>query len=124
MRALLFILAMLVFILWMAWPAKSQDCYPVARSLTELNEYTKKENVHAAAWVLDMQASPNVQLLVVWFSNNSEYVYVSGFRDGCMVMMPDGKPGRVAPITPELRHAIAGAKLAFSNTDTTPFTSY
>lgn len=124
MRALLFILALLLAMLWYAWPAKAQDCYPVSRSIIELDAYTKRDGVHAAAWLIDMQESPKVQLLVVWFSNNSEAVYVSGFRDGCMVMMPDGKPGRVVPITPQLRHAIGGAKLMFSNVDTTPFTSY
>jgi len=124
MRALMIILiALLALLLW-ALPGRAQDCFTVQKSLVDLNTYTAENKIEAAAWLVKSEKHNGIELLVVWFAGNEDQVYVSGFRDGCMVLMPDGKPGRMAPITPQVREAIGRAEMVFVTAKSTPFDTY
>ena len=124
MKYALAILAVLFGLLIWTLPAKSQDCFTIQKSLTELNAYTKENQLEASAWVVTSDKHAGIELLVVWFSNAGENVFVSGFRDGCLVLMPDGQTGRMAPITPQVHEAIGRGKLVFPGASSTPFDTY
>ena len=125
MRSMWILLLVLVGLLLWTIPGRAQDCIGVQKSLLGLDTYTKAESVEAAAWLLKSEKHNGIELLVVWFAARGDSVWVSRFRDGCMVLMPDGKPGRMAPITPQIREAIGKGELLFTNVKgATPFDTY
>lgn len=125
MRILSVLLIILVGLLLWTIPGRAQDCFPIMKSIEELDTYTKANDVQAAAWIVTSDKHPSIQLVVVWFAGNDDSVYVSGFRDGCLVLMPDGTPGRMAPITPQVHEAIGRGTLTFTNLrGPSPFETY
>ena len=124
MRPLLFILAMLVSMLYLAWPAKAQDCVSPDMTLTELDKYTKNHNVQAQAYMWQ-SPHPPVQLMIVWFSNMPAVVIVSAFKDNCLVVPPSGNPAQAVPLDADVQQAVSGSKLIYDNgVKVSPFASY
>lgn len=124
MKYAIAIVAVLFGLLLWTFPAKAQDCFTPQKSLLELNTYTRDNGIQAEAYLYKSPRDARIELLIVWFANAADQVYVSAFREGCMVMMPDGQPGRMAPLTPQIYEAINDGVMVFSNTDDSPFQSF
>jgi hypothetical protein len=128
MRAWWFILALLGVLLYFAFPAESQEpepegCFNVGMSIVELDKYTKAQNLKARAYLWQSQ-HPGVEMLIVWFNNVPDAVFVSAFRKGCLVPMADGQSGRVLKIDPDITRAVNDSEVLFDNGGESPFTSY
>lgn len=124
MRALIFILALLVAMLLLAWPAKSQDCVTPDMTMVELDTYTKQNGIQAQAW-LWQSAHPAIRLMIVWFSNMPGIVVVSAFKNDCLVVPPSGKSAQAIPIDADVQKAVGEAKRLFDNgARNSPFASY
>ena len=125
MRIGLAIAAILFGILVWTLPAKSQEgtCFNVANSIVQLDQYTKKQNLKARAY-LWQSPHPTVELLIVWFNNVPDAVYVSAFRNGCLVSLGDGQTGRVLKIDQQIIQAVNQSEVLFENGGESPFTSY
>jgi len=125
MRFLVALAAILFGILVWTLPAKSQEgsCFNVTQSIQQLDQYTKKQNLKARAYLWQSK-HPTIELMIVWFNNVPDAVFVSAFRNGCLVALPDGQTGRVLKIDMDIIHAVNESEMLFENGGDSPFTSY
>jgi hypothetical protein len=112
----------IALVMLLAGPAAAQDCVSTEKAITDIRKTAAAAGEGVRAW--QMPYSPKVDLLMVWYETEPEFIVVMSFVRGCAVLNRAGTPTSIVPISPEILHDLSEAKLVLKTTEASPVPTF